>query len=84
MGANQDLMMVHRLTQRARFGPHPATLLELGSVCANTEKLRVLLLTIAQHQSEFPLEKLPESLLRARCNLSNAITSWILAENEPF
>ena len=75
--------MVHQLSVSARFEPGAAVRRELEHLSANAEKLLLLLLAIAQHQSDLPLEMLPESVRQAKIRLTTTIALLLQNLGEP-
>ena len=75
--ANQDLATVHQLSVSARFEPGAAARRELENLTAKAEKLLVVLLAIAQHQADLPLEQLPEPVRQGKSRLCSALAAFL-------
>ena len=75
--ANQDLATVHQLSVSARLEPGAAARRELENTSAKAEKLLLLLLAIAQHQSNLPPEKLPGPVRQAKIRLCTTLAQFL-------
>jgi len=75
--ANQDLAIVRQLSLGARFEPGAAARQGLESLSAKAEKLLVLLLARAQHQSDLSPEKLPEPVRQTKIHLSTTMALFL-------
>lgn len=77
MRATQDLLMVRQLSLGAKFEPGAPARRELAELTAKAEKLLVLLLAIAQHESDLPQERLPEPTRRAYLHLNATLALFL-------